>query len=100
MNDFRPHGFAWPPDKGRLQRFRTRWVCVAAGKGPTLPLAIAAAELHVPPARGPIECVVETRSRTAERATFDAWLTAADGRAVARLSGIEMFIAPSGTAAD
>lgn len=73
--------------------------CHAAGMGATLPLAIARAVVHAP-ARGPIACVVETRSRTAERAVFDAWLTGEGGAPVAELRGIEVYVAPSGTSGD
>ncbi len=69
---------------------------LAAGMGPTLPLAIARAVVGAP-APGPVACAVETRSRTAERAVFDAWLTREDGALVAELTGVEMFAAPSGT---
>jgi hypothetical protein len=70
---------------------------LAAGMGQTLPLRIAEVIAFEPPARGPIFCVVELRSRSAERATFDAWLTGPQGEPVAVLRGIEMFVAPSGT---
>lgn len=72
---------------------------LTAGMGPTLPLAIARVTVHRLPSRGPLTCVVETRSRADERATFDAWITAADGALVTELTGVEMFVAPSGTAA-
>jgi hypothetical protein len=71
---------------------------LAAGMGPTLPLRIAEVTSE-PHTGGPISCVVETRSRSAERAIFDAWLTGPRGEQVAALRGIEMFLAPSGTAA-
>jgi acyl transferase domain-containing protein/NADP-dependent 3-hydroxy acid dehydrogenase YdfG len=70
---------------------------LAAGMGPTLPLRIAEVSASEPPSSGPIACVVEMRSRTAERAIFDAWLTGPRGEPVASLRGIEMFLAPSGT---
>jgi hypothetical protein len=72
---------------------------IAAGMGQTLPLRIAEVLAFGPPAHGPIECVVELRSRAAERATFDAWLVGPRGEPVAVLRGIEMFLAPSGTGA-
>jgi hypothetical protein len=72
---------------------------LAAGMGPTLPLRIAEVTASEPQAGGPITCVVEMRSRSAERAIFDAWLTGPRGEQVAALRGIEMFLAPSGTAA-
>ncbi len=71
----------------------------SANMGVTLPLAIAHVVVWRPAERGPITCVVETRARSAERAIFDAWLTGADGAALAELRGIEMFPVPSGAAA-
>jgi acyl transferase domain-containing protein/NADP-dependent 3-hydroxy acid dehydrogenase YdfG len=70
---------------------------LAAGLGPTLPLAVARVILHERRGGGPLTCVLETRSRSAERAVFDAQIAAADGAPLVDLRGLEMFVAPSGT---
>jgi NADP-dependent 3-hydroxy acid dehydrogenase YdfG len=64
-----------------------------------LPLAIGEfVQYAEPPGDAPLHCVVRTSASSTLSAKFDMFLVGPDQRPVARLSDVEMYVVPGGTA--